>query len=138
MPEANPMTGAWHPYPQPWDPTQEQNKQNNGDCIRRQKGRLSPANACGASRTPPNGASTPIQSPDSGWAKASATTLFRPGTNCGIREMFCCSAQRRILCATALRAGAKVPPCLLRYTPSQSCCCKTPRPHDPADKNKEP
>ena len=56
-PEANPMTGARHPYQQPWDPTQEQNKQNNGDWVR-QKDWLSPTNAYGASRTPPDGAST--------------------------------------------------------------------------------
>ena len=40
------------------------NKQSNGDCLRTQKGRLSPANACGASRTPPDGESTPTQPPD--------------------------------------------------------------------------
>ena len=31
MPVVNPRTEAWHLYPQPWDLTQTQNKQNNGD-----------------------------------------------------------------------------------------------------------
>ena len=30
-PEENPMAGAWHRYPQPWDPTLEQNKHHSGD-----------------------------------------------------------------------------------------------------------
>ena len=66
MPEENPMTEAWHLYPQPWDPILAQNKHHSGDSERTQKDRSSPATSCEANRRPPGAESILPLSPDRG------------------------------------------------------------------------
>ena len=66
IPEENPMTGACHPYLQPWDPTPAQNKHHSSDSERTQIDRSSPATSCEANRRPPGAESIPSLSPDWG------------------------------------------------------------------------
>ena len=62
----NPKAGAWHRYPQPWDPTPEQDKHHRGDSTRMQKGPLSLATSSATSRRPPGTVSIQTLSPDWG------------------------------------------------------------------------